>query len=105
RREPDERIGMPGKSDHVGPDDDRQPTSTYTLVDTILLVGHLVEHRMEQALNGLSLTARQYQALRHVADTPGLSRGALGRRLRLSPQGAGALARRLREAGLVDYVD
>lgn len=73
------------------------------LVNTISLVGHLLEQRMDQALSAVGLTARQHTALLHIVDTPGLSRGALGRLLRVSPQAAGTLTRRLRDAGLIDY--
>jgi DNA-binding MarR family transcriptional regulator len=77
----------------------------HDLVNTISLVGHVLEQQMDHALSETGLTARQYQALFHIAKTPGLSRGALGRLLCVSPQGAGAVTRRLRDAALVDYDD
>lgn len=73
------------------------------LMDTISRVGHLLEQRMDQALSAVGLTARQHRALLHISETPGLSRGSLGRFLRVSPQAAGTLSRRLRDAGLIDY--
>lgn len=68
---------------------------------TLIKVGRLVERRTQAALQKHGLTAANYLALVHLAESPGSSRSELSRALQVSPQAAGGIAGRLTAAGLV----
>lgn len=64
-------------------------------------VGHLLERRIDEALQRKGLTLRQFSALVHVARSPGLSSSDLARLLLTTPQAVNTLVARLVAAGLL----
>ncbi|HEY2205206.1 MAG TPA: MarR family winged helix-turn-helix transcriptional regulator [Pseudonocardia sp.] len=80
----------------------RRELDDNSLTSTFALASHLLELRLDQALSGQGITARQYRALRHIADEPGVTRVDLASFLRITPQAAGGLSQRLHDAGLIE---
>jgi DNA-binding MarR family transcriptional regulator len=72
------------------------------LTSAILLAGHLMELRVDDALRARDLTVRQYRVLRHIAGHPRVTRVELAKALCISRQTAGGISQRLRNAGLID---
>jgi DNA-binding MarR family transcriptional regulator len=72
------------------------------LASVVLLAGHLLELRLDQALRPEGLTARQLRALRYIAVTPHVTRGELAAVLCTSRQAAGGIAQRLHAIRLID---
>lgn len=79
------------------PGDDR-------LTQSVSRLGHLLELRLSQVLSVEGITARQFNALLHIAENPQPTRGTMAAALRISPQAAGGLSRRLHARGLVTRV-
>jgi DNA-binding MarR family transcriptional regulator len=73
------------------------------LAPSVVVVAHLFEQRLVQALRPLHISMRQYMALRIIEDNPFVSRVGLARLLRVSPQAVGGLTNRLAEAGLLGW--
>ncbi|GAA5163339.1 hypothetical protein GCM10023321_50030 [Pseudonocardia eucalypti] len=65
-------------------------------------MGHLLQVRIDQALSAEGITARQFDALEHIAADSGLHRASLARILHTSPQAAAGLTRRLHDRGLLE---
>jgi DNA-binding MarR family transcriptional regulator len=72
------------------------------LATAILMAGHLVELRLDDVLRPTDLTVRQYHALRHIGDHPGVTRPQLATALCVTRQAAGGLGQRLHRAGLIE---
>lgn len=71
------------------------------LAGAVVLAGHLLETRLDQALRPEGLTARQLRALRYIAATPDVTRAELAAILCTSKQAAGGIAQRLHAIRLV----
>jgi DNA-binding MarR family transcriptional regulator len=65
-------------------------------------VGHLLERRIDKAVDQAGLTLRQFSALAHIARRPWLSSSDLARLLLITPQAVNTLVTRLIAAGLID---
>jgi DNA-binding MarR family transcriptional regulator len=65
----------------------------------LLLAGHLLETRLDQALQSCGMTTRQYRALRQIADHPEVTRVALADALSISRQAGGGLSQRMWRGG------
>ncbi|HTK60951.1 MAG TPA: MarR family transcriptional regulator [Pseudonocardia sp.] len=76
------------------------PRESFT--SEVVILGHILELRLDRALRPEGLTARQFCVLRAIADTANVSRASLARELHISPQAVGELTRRLAASGLVE---
>lgn len=74
---------------------------TIPLCGVAIELGRLIERRMHQAVRRAGVSASQYLVLLRVAESPGISRADLARRLQLSPQAVGGLTGQLAGKGLL----
>jgi hypothetical protein len=65
------------------------------LTSMVLLVGHLLELRLDDELHPYGLTTRQYRALKFIGQNPECTRSDLAQELRISRQAAGGLSHRM----------
>jgi DNA-binding MarR family transcriptional regulator len=71
----------------------------------VLLVGHLLELRLDDELQPYGLTTRQYRALKFIGQNPECTRSDLAQELRISRQAAGGLSHRMMNTRMLDRVD
>ena len=81
--------------------DDVEPIDVNHLTYRLAKAEHLLEQRLDHALDEVGLTLRQFTVLAHVGRTPGLSRADVARLLLTTPQAVGGLVQRLVTAGLI----
>lgn len=86
-REVDANVIMPGE-----------------LVGAIMRINHILESRLDRALNGCGLSFAQYEVFEILIEEPNLHPGELGRRLDITRQSAHGLLHQLARAGLVDLL-
>lgn len=82
--------------------DGRRPGS---LTSAVLLVGHLLELRLDDELQPYGLTTRQYRALLFIQQNPDCTRGDLAGALGISRQAAGGLSLRMVSSRMLERVD
>jgi len=81
--------------------DDDEPIDVNHLTYQLARAEHLLEQRLDHALDQVGLTLRQFTVLAHVGRAPGLSRADVARLLLTTPQAVGGLVQRLVAAGLI----
>ncbi len=76
----------------------------WELVGAIMRINHILESRLDRALNGCGLSFAQYEVFEILIEEPNLHAGELGRRLDITRQSAHGLLHQLARAGLVDLL-
>lgn len=76
-----------------------------SLTSTVLLVGHLLELRLDDELQPYGLTTRQYRALLFIQQNPDCTRSDLAQALGISRQAAGGLSLRMVSSRMLERVD
>jgi len=82
----------------------QDPPSARELVAAARRFHHVLQARLDRALNGCGLSFAQYEVLELLAEEPKLHAGELGRRLRISRQSAHGLLAQLERADLVELL-
>jgi DNA-binding MarR family transcriptional regulator len=83
---------------------DDDATSPMDLITTILRFHHILEARLDRALNGCGLSFAQYEVMEVLLAEPKLHAGELGRRLHITSQSAHGLLKQLARAGLIELL-
>lgn len=83
---------------------DDDPTGPMDLITAILRFHHILEARLDRALNGCGLSFAQYEVMEVLVAEPKLHAGELGRRLHITRQSAHDLLKQLARAGLIDLL-
>jgi DNA-binding MarR family transcriptional regulator len=79
-------------------------TGPMDLIAAILRFHHILEARLDRALNGCGLSFAQYEVIEVLAAEPKLQAGELARRLHITRQSAHGLLRKLARAGLIELL-
>ena len=80
------------------------PGAPMDLIAAILRFHHILEARLDRALNGCGLSFAQYEVMEVLVAEPKLHTGELGRRLHITRQSAHGLLKQLARAGLVELL-
>jgi DNA-binding MarR family transcriptional regulator len=83
---------------------DDDATGPMDLITTILRFHHILEARLDRALNGCGLSFAQYEVMEVLVAEPKLHAGELGRRLHITRQSAHGLLKQLARAGLIELL-
>ncbi len=83
---------------------DDDATDPMNLITMILRFHHILEARLDRALNGCGLSFAQYEVMEVLAAEPKLHAGELGRRLHIARQSAHGLLKQLERAGLIELL-
>lgn len=85
---PERQVGRRSPDDYLG--------------FTVVRLAHVLQRRMDEALQAeAGVSVRQFGALTHLADDPGIGSAALARLLLITPQSAGPLVDELVRRGFV----
>jgi DNA-binding MarR family transcriptional regulator len=74
------------------------------LIAAILRFHHILEARLDRALNGCGLSFAQYEVIEALAAEPKLHAGELGRRLHITRRSVHGLLRQLARAGFIELL-
>jgi DNA-binding MarR family transcriptional regulator len=83
---------------------DDDATGPMDVITTILRFHHILEARLDRALNGCGLSFAQYEVMEILASEPKLHAGELGRRLHITRQSAHGLIKQLARADLIELL-
>lgn len=83
---------------------DDDATDPMNLITMILRFHHILEARLDRALNGCGLSFAQYEVMEVLAAEPKLHARELGRRLHIARQSAHGLLKQLERAGLIELL-